>query len=278
MEKMSNSEKFLASLYGRPNTIKTQTSLFNNWVLRYLPASAPYKYWGAPDARITAALEGWENYKLSASTTKMCLSLALRYIHFCGGPKMDGRRYARYITRRQQQTEVQALTREQAHAVLEECKRDSKLYEVCLLAYHTGMRKGEIFGLEWKDIDIIKSRITVRRSYDGPTKSGFSRIIPMSGEIEAFFLDKTTEISHNYIEGKVIAKQFDPNPLFRAACRRAGVPEITFHGLRHTFATLALEAGRSPKMVQTVLGHSKLSTTLDLYWSTTQEELELGFC
>jgi integrase len=208
----------------------------------------------------------------------MCLSLLLRYIHFCGGPKLDGRPFMRTVTRSQQQKEVQALTRDQALSVLEECKQDPKLYEVCLLAYHTGMRKGEIFGLEWKDIDILKSRITVRRSYDGPTKSGLSRIIPMSGEIEAYFLDKTLKISHNYIEGKVISKQFDPNPLFQAACRRAGAPVITFHGLRHTFATLALEAGRSPKMVQIVLGHSKLSTTLDLYWSVTQEELELGFC
>lgn len=227
---------------------------------------------------VRGAVLGWQQYMLSPSTIKMALGLLLRYIKFCGGPAIDGRPYMRSVTRSQQQKKIQALTKDQAHKVLENCKANPRLYEVCLLAYHTGMRKGEIFGLEWEDIDVLKSQITVQRSYDGPTKSGFSRIIPMSPEIEAHFLDKTLKMSHNYIEGKVISKQFDPNPLFQAACRKAGVPVITFHGLRHTFATLALEAGRSPKMVQEVLGHSKLSTTLDLYWSVTQEELQLGFC
>jgi ATP-dependent helicase/nuclease subunit A len=60
--------------------------------------------------------------------------------------------------------------------------------------------------------------------------------------------------------------------------KKAGVQgDHTFHSFRHTFATLALEAGRSPKLVSLCLGHSKLSTTLDLYWSASQEKLNLDF-
>jgi ATP-dependent helicase/nuclease subunit A len=60
--------------------------------------------------------------------------------------------------------------------------------------------------------------------------------------------------------------------------KKAGVQgDHTFHSFRHTFATLALEAGKSPKLVSTCLGHTKLSTTLDQYWNTSKEKLELDF-
>jgi integrase len=60
--------------------------------------------------------------------------------------------------------------------------------------------------------------------------------------------------------------------------RKAGIREdFTFHTLRHTFATLALEAGRSPKLVSTTLGHASLATTLNIYWNSSGESLDLGF-
>jgi integrase len=60
--------------------------------------------------------------------------------------------------------------------------------------------------------------------------------------------------------------------------KKAGVKgDYTFHSLRHTFATLALESGRSPLLVSQALGHAKVSTTLDIYWSVSKEKLDLGF-
>jgi integrase len=83
--------------------------------------------------------------------------------------------------------------------------------------------------------------------------------------------------SYNYTE--VIKRSFDPNPMLRAAAKEAGLREsdLHFHSLRHTWATLALEAGRSPALVSKALGHSSLSTTLDLYWQAGDVKIDLGF-
>jgi site-specific recombinase XerD len=77
----------------------------------------------------------------------------------------------------------------------------------------------------------------------------------------------------------VVPKNFDPNPLLRRLMKKAGIEENgrTWHSLRHSFATLALEAGRSPKLVSLCLGHTKLSTTLDCYWSASREKLDTSF-
>jgi integrase len=151
------------------------------------------------------------------------------------------------------------------------------------------MRRGEIWGLRWDDIDVLNDRITVQRSYDGPTKSGKSRIIPISFTLEQIFLADERFISYNCIGKKsnrkrsknmnVIPHNFDPNPLLRELMKKAGVPQEgrTFHSLRHTFSTLALESGRSPILVSKALGHAKLSTTIDIYWNVSKEKLDLGF-
>ena len=157
----------------------------------------------------------------------------------------------------------------------------SILYVALVFAINTGMRRGEVFGLQWGDIDIMKSTITVQRSYSGPTKSGRSRVIPINFALEKVILARMPLNSYNCLQGSrsqnIIPKTFDPGPRLKRACRKAGVREITFHSLRHTFATLALEAGRSPKLVSVQLGHCSVSTTINLYWNVTGETLDLGF-
>jgi len=175
-----------------------------------------------------------------------------------------------------QDKEAKALTKEQSKALLEAAK-GTDVYLPCLLALHTGMRRGEVFGLKWADVDICKREIKVQRSYNGPTKNGKTRLVPISSLLEEILLDNYPMTPDNSSKMSVIPKQFDPNPGLRAACRRAGIEPVNFHALRHTFATMALEAGRSPRKVQQVLGHSALSTTLNIYWSVSQEKLDMEF-
>jgi integrase len=146
---------------------------------------------------------------------------------------------------------------------------DHSFYPVLLLGLHAGLRRGEVYGLEGADIDYSKSRIRVSRSYDGPTKSGKSRHVPLSMEL--------SQTLANMPAGRMF-KVSDPNPRLRRLCKSAGLPRIHFHTLRHTYATLALEAGTSPRLVQNFLGHASLTTTLNVYWSVLDpEHADLSF-
>jgi integrase len=146
------------------------------------------------------------------------------------------------------------------------------------------MRRGEVWGLKHEDVDILNDTITIQRSYSGPTKSGKPRVVPISFALEKILLAFQCGNSYNYVgakrTGSIVTSIFDPNPMLRKAAKQAGLREpskMTFHVLRHTFATLALESGVSPRLVSKALGHAQVSTTLDIYWASTGEKIDLGF-
>ena len=258
---------------GRPNTTKTKESLFNNWVRPHLLANG---------MNLDHCVTLWESH-LQPGSIKSILYVAKEAVKMETGVDLDIRDHISRLGRSQQQKIVETLTKKEIVALTRSCKaQDPELYLALVLALNTGMRRGEVFGLQWGDIDIMKSTITVQRSYDGPTKSGRSRVIPINFALEKVFLAHPTFITYNSVGGgkrsqNIIPVTFDPGPRLKKACREAGVTEITFHALRHTFATLALEAGRSPKLVSVQLGHCSVSTTINQYWNVTGEALDLGF-
>jgi len=188
-------------------------------------------------------------------------------------PAINVKKLIRNLDHSEQQTEVLALTHSQSESLMTECRRvEPKFYTILLLGLHAGLRRGEVFGLRAGDIDFLKGRIRVAHSYDGPTKSGKTRFIPMSNELSNSLIN----ISMRNVDDLVFKKQ-DPNPTLRRLCHAIMAPTLRFHDLRHTYATLALESGISPRRVQAWLGHSTLSTTLNIYWSLSQEEPSLEF-
>lgn len=254
---------------GRLSTQKTYESLIKNWILPYVLDPQMFD-----ESELEDLILVWKKNNLSPSTIKMLISQTKKLVKKTSGRELDTKKYVTLVMRNQMPSEPKALTKEEAHKLLTHCKDKDKLYPIVLLGMHTGMRIGEIFGLHWDDVDPLKGEIIVRRSYDGPTKNGRPRKIPMTSLVETYFLN-----SDNYLEtpkGPIFNK-FDPNPLLRGACYEAKIPSISCHGLRHTFATLALEAGRSPKQVQSVLGHSSLTTTLNIYWSNTRDKMNMDF-
>jgi integrase len=256
---------------GRPNTIRTKESMFRNWVEPNLADDG---------SNLDEAVAIWET-DLQPGSIKTLLYIAKEYVKAETGKDLDIKSHVKRVGRSKQQTPTKALTQPEIVALSAVIEADDPLYLPYHIAINTGMRRGEVFGLRWEDVDMMKNRIIVQRSNSGPTKSGKSRYIPISSALEKVLVAETFGKSYNKSKGKrsgsMIKSLFDPNPHLRAACKEAGVREINFHGLRHTFATLALEAGRSPVLVSKCLGHAATSTTLDLYWNVTGESLDMTF-
>ena len=144
-------------------------------------------------------------------------------------------------------------------------------------ALYSGMRKGEILALQWKDIDFENDMIDVYKSisHDGnrpvvkepKTEEGI-RTVPLLLPLKKRLLDlKANKPETNYIfseDGKTPLTNKQYITLYNNYKKQSGI-SCTTHQLRHSFATIAFENGIDPKTVQEILGHKQLSTTMDIY-------------
>ncbi len=143
-------------------------------------------------------------------------------------------------------------------------------------ALYTGMRKGEILALQWKDIDFENNLIKVYKSvYHEGDKPGIKstkteagiRLVPLLQPLKERLLKEIPKNKERYIfsdDGKTPLTSRRYITLFNNYKKATGIT-CTAHQLRHSFATIAFENGIEPKVVQEILGHKQLSTTLDIY-------------
>ena len=186
--------------------------------------------------------------------------------------------------------EMQTWTADQLRTFLVHVSRvDPKLYAMWLLFSTTGMRRGEVAGLKWHDIDFDDARLVVRRSLgfvDGelvvgtPKTTRSRRSLALDPTtLEALRRHRVRQAQERLLLGDAYADMdlvfcnpdgspFQPSAFGQRFIRRAqeaGLPRIRLHDLRHTYATLALQAGVHPKVVSERLGHAGITITLDLY-------------
>jgi len=159
----------------------------------------------------------------------------------------------------------------------------------------TGMRRGELLGLRWADVDLGAGRVSIRRarvavkhtaSY-GATKTGRSRVIELDrGTVDVLRRQRIRQSEdrlalggHYADEGLVFchpdgrpyhperfSREFDrKQERFNREHPKGTLPRIRLHDLRHTWATLALGAGEHPKVVADRLGHTTTNVTLNIY-------------
>lgn len=173
--------------------------------------------------------------------------------------------------------EILPISDEDFIMILEKSKEPYRI--AMLLAYATGMREGEIAGLQWRDIDFENKRLYVRRRMskkfeidDVKSKAGRRNISLDDGIIKKLIkarLGLKNQRGTGFVVQLKNGQPVNPDYLGRAFKRckeKAGLDiEATFHTIRHTHASILLKAGVHPKVVQERLGHSSIQITLDTY-------------
>ena len=161
---------------------------------------------------------------------------------------------------------VRFLSIEESHVLLELLKKSSQqLYEMALLSFHCGLRAGELFSLTWKDIDLEHALITLL-----DTKSGRTRTLSMTEEVKRILMQKDHGQNNDIIfPARGGGKIKKISKAFTKAVDKAGLNDgitdrrqrVTFHTLRHTFASWLVMEGISLYEVKELLGHASLTMT-----------------
>jgi integrase len=193
---------------------------------------------------------------------------------------------------RVEQHEMQVLEPAECTALLA-AARDSRIFPIIVLTLGTGLRRGEVLGLRWSDIDLARGILIVQQSLE-QTRAGLAfktpktrksrRTIALSPTlVEVLQAHRAKQAAERLALGMSRAPdgltftRLDGDPIwpdaltkeFGRIVRRANVRRITFHGLRHTHATDLLRAGVHPKIASERLGHSTVGITLDTYSHAT---------
>lgn len=149
-----------------------------------------------------------------------------------------------------------------------------------MIAFHSGMREGEIYALKWTDINLEQRFIMVQRAQSKTgskvvlkttkTASGIRRI-DIDKYLTAYLQDMKRSSTSNYVFPSDENSKYEfkvPWNLashIRKMCMIAGIPPRNFHAMRHTHATVLLSYGVHPKIVQERLGHSDIYITMEIY-------------
>ena len=189
--------------------------------------------------------------------------------------------------------EMHPLSVNQARKLLDTANEaGERLEALYVLAIHTGMRRGELLGLKWEDVDLSGSTIRVRRTLtrtengkrlalgEPKTKKSRRTVRLTQRAVDALKRHRARQAEEKLKVGGLYQDQglvfageggglINPSNLrqrsFIPLLERAGLPRLTFHDLRHTCASLLFQKNVHPKFVQELLGHSSVAITLDTY-------------
>lgn len=190
---------------------------------------------------------------------------------------------------KRQKKEMKYLNEEQVKVLLSSVE-DTRFEALYYIAVTTGLRRGEILGLKWIDVDWDNRNLQIRRQLQRVYKKGMqfsepktrksNRVVAL-GKVTIEKLRKHQELQkeqkkhladqwqeNDLIFPSTIGTPYEPRNLsrdFQLLLEKLGLPRVRFHDLRHTAATLMFKQGIHPKVVQERLGHSSISLTLDTY-------------
>ncbi len=181
-------------------------------------------------------------------------------------------------------TEKQVLNNEQLDKFLNAIKQEPYWYDFFYVEIMLGLRRGEICGLKWSDINFVDGTLSVKRSVShkkgggvtiGETKTdaGMRRIL-LPTSVATLLKEKRANAVSEWVFPHHMnpSEPLRPNSAYtklKSILKRANLPSIRFHDLRHTFATHAMQGGVDAKTLASILGHTDASFTLDTYTHVT---------
>ncbi len=197
---------------------------------------------------------------------------------------------------RHEKPEIQPLYTEEARKFLQAIK-DMWLYPLFLIDISTGLRRGELLGLQWPDINFTDKTATIRRSLiqidskvqlqESVKTKKSKRIVSLTDDCIAELKslkahqaqDKLIIGVDNYPKDGYVFCWQDGKPLrpdyvystFKKLLKKHGFPVVRFHDLRHSFATIMLEQGVDLETVSAMLGHNSIVITADIYTHVRQQ-------
>jgi len=190
--------------------------------------------------------------------------------------------------------QVEVLTRDNQKKLLDYLKDNFTFKNLgIIICLSAGLRIGELCALRWKDVDmdekVIKIRHTIQRIYitdegdkkytkiliDTPKTKESIRDIPLSSELVKIFSPLIKVVKPDYYILTNEDKPTEPRTYrnyYKRLLMKLDIPYLKFHGLRHSFATRCIESNSDYKTVSVILGHSNITTTLNLYVHPNKEQ------
>jgi len=187
---------------------------------------------------------------------------------------------------------ARALSPQEVERLLQ-AAQGTRYYPLLYLTLTLGLRRGEVLGLRWEDIDWTREELSIRRIVTlvdgtpavGPPKTpGSYRLLPMPRDLKAVLLEWKATLREMGLDGGWVfpaetspETPINPRNLERAyknLLKKAGLPPYRFHDLRHTCATRLVAAGVDPKTVSGILGHSNVLMTMNIYTHLERERMK----
>lgn len=193
---------------------------------------------------------------------------------------------------KRRRTQKQILNNEQLDALMNAIEGDEDWHDFFYTELTTGLRRGEICALRWEDYDEAEGLLHVRRTLKrengalvcGDTKTyAGQRVICLPPSTAELLRERKQSAFTEWIFPNALHPDQPVNPAtaydhMKRILKRAGLPAIRFHDLRHTFATHALASGVDAKTLAGILGHTDASFTLDTYTHVTDDMKEAAAC
>ena len=267
--------------YKKPNLRHSTWSVYEGHTRNHFHDLDDFKINRITTTKIEKFIVDRQNQGMNISTIKKILitlsqimAYAVRHKYIDYNPVRDAERPKGQGNTKKQK--IRVLTPIEINALME-AESDLEYKTLFQLAIFSGARQGELLGLKWSDMDWIKNQVHIQRTfnnqawYDVKTETSNRKIdlgpamitalkkwklACLPSKLDLVFPNKAGEpINHN----NLVNRHFNP------ALKNVGIDRIRFHDLRHTYASLLIEQGENIKYIQSQLGHSSPTVTLNIY-------------